>query len=231
VFNLGSLWPEFFAYLKPILDIERTDRDDVFRKSNKFDRPDFGNNIPFELFSALTSLHMSQKHDKDEKDGKDEKDDNDAFVSDENEYKTDDHEEGEAEHAENEGEAAKTAENENAGQEELPEVPHHDKEHDEVTIDLKTTAENPPDSQERVVPQEFEVRLKHSKSIDEQVIETRQDNDLIEEREEAKHLREEEEHKKEELAQQSETKPTETPSQPEEPKEAPKQEEPEAKQE
>lgn len=195
----------------------------MFRKSNKFDRPDFGNNIPFELFSALTSLHMSQKQDKDEKDDKD------AFGSDEQEYKTDDQEEGATEHDQDDGE--KGEETETVGQEELPEVPHHEKEHDAVTVDPKTTAENPPDSQERVVPQEFEVRLKHSKSIDEQVIETRQDNDLIQEREEAKHLREEEEHKKEEVAQQSETQSTETPSQPEEPKEAPKQEEPEVKQE
>ena len=205
------------------MDIERPDRDDVFRKSNKFDRPDFGNNIPFELFSALTSLHMSQKQ---------EKEDKDAFASDENEYKTDGNEEGDAEHIDNDGEAEKPDETEIVGQEELPETPHHEKDQDEVTVDLKTTAENPPGSQERVVPQEFEVRLKHSKSIDEQVIETRQDNDLIQEREEAKHLREEEEeHRKEEVAQQSETQSTETPSQPEEPQEAPKQGGSEVKQE
>ena len=56
--------------------------------------------------------------------------------------------------------------------------------------------ENPPDSQERVIPQEFEVRLRHSRSIEEQVINTIQDQDLIQEREEAKQIKEEEIHKK-----------------------------------
>ena len=66
----GPLWSEFSAYLKPILDIERLDRDDVFKKSNKFDRPDFGNQIPFELFSAFTAPYLQkQEADKDDDNG------------------------------------------------------------------------------------------------------------------------------------------------------------------
>lgn len=174
-----QLWAEFNAYLNPILDIERADRDDVFRKSNKFDRPDFGNNIPFELFSALTSLHMSHKQDA-------EKEEKDNFNHDDNDYKHDEHDDQDNEH---DGEGSDGEKKEDTL--EISEPVKHDKTHDEVTVDTKTVTENPPDSQERVVPQEFEVRLKHSKSIEEQVIETRQDNDLIQEREEHKHQKEE----------------------------------------
>lgn len=180
------MWPEFYAYLKPIIDIERPDRDDVFRKSNKFDRPDFGNNIPFELFSALTSLHMSHKQeaDKDDKEDKAEKDD---LYNDAADFKDEDHDaEGEGPQSEE-----KSEENETETVTQPTEEVKHDRSHDEVTVDVKTVSENPPDSQERVVPQEIEVRLKHSKSIEEQVIETRQDQDLIQEREEAKHQKEE----------------------------------------
>lgn len=202
------------------MDIERLDRDDVFRKSNKFDRPDFGNNIPFELFSALSSLHMSHKQEQEKQD---------SYPHEEQDFKTDDHDEDHEGEAEELEDKKPDTETETDIQEEEIEEKHHDKAQDEVTIDTKTVTENPPDSQERVVPQEFEVRLRHSRSIELQVIETRQDQDLIQEREEAKHLKEEEEHKK---AEEEENKKVEeehkneeaTETKPEESTETPKEE-------
>jgi hypothetical protein len=187
-------------YLKPIQDIERLDRDDVFRKSTKFDRPDFGSNIPFELFSALSSLHMSHKqtHDKDE----DKDDDKDVYPhqnqdieeagedTDHNEAHDGTEEDGESaqkndadKHSPESGDDSTNPHDESSG-DVATEVKKHEH-HDTVTVDAKTVSENPPGSQEKTVPAEFEVRLKHSKSIDEQVIDTKQDNDLIAEREES----------------------------------------------
>jgi len=185
LFTENNHWNEFHHYLKPILDIERSDRDDVFRKSNKFDRPDFGNNIPFELFSALSNLHLHKQEQEQEKEDKE----------------TYPHEEQDFKSGEEEGDLDESPEeiDKKTDSTEVQEIvlEKHDKSHDEVTVDIKTLTQNPPDSQERAVPQEFEVRLKHSRSIEEQVIETRQDQDLIQEREETKHLKEEEDKEKE----------------------------------
>lgn len=206
-FVQSELWSDFYAYLGPIIDIERTDRDDVFRKSTKFDRPDFGSNIPFELFSALSSLHMSHKQDQD-------KDDKDAYP----------HENQEIEHEEHEGDdhvgeghnpedffSKKPEDDVEEKQDEEEEVHDHPHHHDTVVIDEKTTTENPPDSQERKVPSELEVRLQHRKSIEDQVIETKQDMDLIEEREQSKHRAEEAKVEKESQAQSNEDQETQTP--------------------
>jgi hypothetical protein len=182
-------------YLRPIMEIERTDRDDVFRKSSKFDRPDFGNNIPFELFSALSNLHLSHKQDQ-------EKEENDSYphetqqIEDGTEENNDDTNEDNQDET-TEGRVEYDTEREDSGQkestegEEPPNSDDHEEakklvHHDTITIDAKTVSENPQDSQERRVPAEFEVQLRHSKSIEEQVIDTKQDQDLITEKEEEK---------------------------------------------
>lgn len=81
--------------MKPIIDIERADRDDVFKKSNKFDRsgPDYGQNIPFELISALNSLQLSKDHhirlsNKSDHDNTDELTENDGILGDHKEDET-----------------------------------------------------------------------------------------------------------------------------------------------
>lgn len=186
-------------YLEPIIEIERPTRDDVFRKSNKFDRPDFGSNIPFELFSALSNLHMSHKQDQEKDDDKDEEaeyphenqhidDGTEGDFEDANDganledtqgtEKVQDKVDTEEESSDSKGDTTQTTKSE--GNEDGKKLMHHDT----VTIDAKTVSENPPGNQERRVPAEFEVQLKHSMSIEEQVIDTKQDHDLIDEKEE-----------------------------------------------
>lgn len=189
-------WHGFIEYLRPILDIEKPERDDVFRKATKFDRPDFGSNIPFELFSALSNLHQKDKQ-KEEAEEEEETEKNtypDQYqeIQDETEDANQDSTQAETKEDPEEGldktdlksqegsgdsvnqQTESTTSNEGATKHE-----HHDK----VTIDEKTMSGDVSDIQERRVPAEFEVQLKRSQSIDEQVIETKQDHDLIEERE------------------------------------------------
>lgn len=136
---------------------------------------------------------MSHKQDQ-------EKEEKDSYPNEDQDFKGDDQEE--------EGEGNQTdgdkKEQEAEAPKEIIEEKHHDKSEDEVTIDVKTVSQNPPDSQERVVPQEFEVRLKHQKSIEDQVIETRQDQDLLQEREDAKLHKEEDLKKEQEAAPEQE---------------------------
>lgn len=61
-----EIWKQYFeSYYKEILEIEKPERDDVFRKSTKFDRPDYGN-IPYEIFSVLSNMHQTQSQSKEE---------------------------------------------------------------------------------------------------------------------------------------------------------------------
>jgi hypothetical protein len=61
-----DIWRKYFeSYYKDIIEIERPDRDDVFRKSTKFDRPDYGN-IPYEIFSVLSNMHQTQTQSREE---------------------------------------------------------------------------------------------------------------------------------------------------------------------
>lgn len=134
--------------MKPIIEIERPDRDDVFRKSNKPDRPNYGSNMPFELFSALANMHLNQ---------------------------TRQSESNEEAHEDNQGTTDATDnteahETDNANQETAEQT------ETEGNSETKHEEHAPP-----AVPNEFAVRLQHKKSLDEQVIETKQDNDLSDE--------------------------------------------------
>jgi hypothetical protein len=195
--NSGEHWESFMKYLKPILDLERPERDDVFRKATKFDRPDFGSNIPFELFSALTNLHQKdqdKEEDETEKDTDlqeaqdgDVEDVEDAIQDSTRDEIADGQEKSYPEKQSPEGNSDSGSGDHNIvstsnDSEDDKKHEHHDK----VTRDEKTMSENPVETQECRVPAEFEVMLKHSKSIDEQVIQTIQDQDLIEEREQEK---------------------------------------------
>lgn len=142
--TVDEIWRSFYAgYLKPIIDIERTDRDDVFKKSNKFDRPDFGSNIPFELYSALTNLQLSNR--------------------------------------EHDSNIAATDSNHVEQQESDTTDTNHDDDHAEES-DANKTTEDQGKSEEKNLS-EFSYMLKHQRSLEEQVIETKQDNDLAEEME------------------------------------------------
>lgn len=156
LFCNNDVWKAFLEeYLKPIIDIERADRDDVFKRSNKFDRPDFGSNLPFELFNALANLQMNRgQNNQTHEDNND--DNNEA-----------DHTDG-TEHDEN-------TEDRN-GDEHEPEPEHHEHQKDD---ERKNTTIDVPH-----VPREIDMVLQHQRSIEEQVITTSQDKDLDEEKHE-----------------------------------------------
>lgn len=188
LFCSNDLWKSFFdEYLKPILDIERTDREDVFRKSSKFERQDYGNNLPIELFSALTNLQMArnnrEQHTSDNVDN--------AEVNDNDEANNEGTEEGEdvrnasADFLSNLLHSAASSE-----------VKHEEESTEEqsqpetlVLVPSNSDNSNPhnPEPKEQLpLPREFDMVLQHQKSIEEQVITTAQDKDLIQERAEEK---------------------------------------------
>lgn len=170
LFCNNDLWKSFYdEYLKPIIDVERSDRDDVFRKSSKFDRPDFGSNIPFELFTALANLQMDRNA-------------NNHI-----------HEETPADAIEgNDGDENAEGTEETAEEVNLPEVlvasvGDDVKVEDSTSEDQASSSDhNPPAKEQLTLPREVDMVLKHQKSIEEQIITTNQDEDLIKENQEVK---------------------------------------------
>jgi hypothetical protein len=145
-----DIWRKYFdTYYREIFEIEKPERDDVFRKSIKFDRPDYGNNIPYELFSVLTNMHHSQSQSKEELERQTEdtsKETNQDFWGEGSEEKAESniqvHEPESEQHSSGEGKAAHG------------EKPQHP------------------------VPTELDLINAERESIHKQVIETRQDDDL-----------------------------------------------------
>lgn len=158
----NDVWRQFFdGYLKPIIEIERTDRDDVFRKSTKFDRPDYGSNIPFELFSALSNLHIAHKTQESESGYPQENQD----LNNEDGQEEEKHEGDQGTH-----ETEATEDGQRAPEPHEGEKNEQTKEHDKEATGVN-------------LPTEFSMLLRHQHSIEEQVIETKQDNDLANEME------------------------------------------------
>lgn len=174
----NQIWQEFFSgYLKPIIDIERPDRDDVFRKSNKFDRsgPDYGQNIPFELISALNSLQLSKDHlDRlnNKSDNDNDNDNNDELT--ENDGILGDQKDDEA------VESIETTETLDVSE------PVITTSTTDAAESLQKQAGNSDDKEEHPTKplwDEFTTQLRHQKSLGDQVIETKQDHDLEKEME------------------------------------------------
>ena len=166
------------GYLKPIIDIERVDRDDVFKKSNKFDRsgPDYGQNIPFELISALNSLQLSKDHhirlsnkSDHDNDNTDELIENDGILGDHKEDETVD--------------SIETTETLDAVESKEPVITTTTTDAAESLIKQTEGSEEKEEHPTKPLWDEFTTRLKHQKSMDEQVIDTRQDRDLEKEME------------------------------------------------
>lgn len=100
------------------------------------------------------------------------------------------------------------ATNDDTDQTETYESHNNQQEHTEQTEEIEEPEAKPEETPAPQVPSEFAVRLQHKKSMEEQIIETKQDNDLTEEMQKNK---EEGEHQPgEDLSKVEEEKPKES---------------------
>lgn len=150
------MWKKFYdSYLKEIIEIEKPDRDDVFKKSMKFDRPDYSSHIPFEIFNALNRLHNMNQNQKDTSD-----DNKQPAITE------DAHDDGEEDHKPHEDIELHEPEIEQHTSEDGEEQPHTE------------DKENAPDHHKSTLPTEFDIIKANQESIHHQVINTTQEDDL-----------------------------------------------------